>query len=55
MESPNDAYVQSALAKARQERYLQCIHICKQLCRTADKPYFIVPPKTGAAATAASP
>ena len=25
----------------------RCIHIHKQLCRTADKPYFIAPPKTG--------
>ena len=24
----------------------RCIHINKQLCRTADKPYFIAPPKT---------
>lgn len=24
----------------------RCIHIRKQLCRTADKPYFIAPPKT---------
>lgn len=43
---PNDAYVQSALTKARQERYLQYIRIRKQLCRTADKPYFIAPLKT---------
>ena len=24
----------------------RCIHVTKQLCRTADKPYFITPPKT---------
>lgn len=24
----------------------RCIHVRKQLCRTADKPYFIAPPKT---------
>lgn len=24
----------------------RCIHIHKQLCRTADKPYFVAPPKT---------
>lgn len=24
----------------------RCIHIRKQLCRTADKPYFVAPPKT---------
>lgn len=23
-----------------------CIHVCRQLCRTADKPYFITEPKT---------
>lgn len=40
---PNDAHVRSALTKARQERYLQYIRIRKQLCRAADKPYFIAP------------
>ena len=34
------------LTKADIDFDRRCIHINKQLCRTADKPYFIAPPKT---------
>ena len=34
------------LTKADIDLDRRCIHIRKQLCRTADKPYFIAPPKT---------
>lgn len=34
------------LTKADIDFDRRCIHIKKQLCRTADKPYFIAPPKT---------
>ena len=34
------------LTKADIDFGRRCIHINKQLCRTADKPYFIAPPKT---------
>ncbi len=34
------------LTKADIDFDRRCIHIRKQLCRTADKPYFIAPPKT---------
>ena len=34
------------LTKADIDFERRCIHIYKQLCRTADKPYFIAPPKT---------
>ena len=34
------------LTKADIDFDRRCIHIHKQLCRTADKPYFVAPPKT---------
>lgn len=34
------------LTKADIDFGRRCIHIHKQLCRTADKPYFVAPPKT---------
>lgn len=34
------------LTKAAIDFDRRCIHIHKQLCRTADKPYFVAPPKT---------
>lgn len=34
------------LTKADIDFDRRCIHVKKQLCRTADKPYFIAPPKT---------
>jgi integrase len=34
------------LTKADIDLERRCIHVRKQLCRTADKPYFISPPKT---------
>ena len=34
------------LTKADIDFERRCVHIYKQLCRTADKPYFIAPPKT---------
>ena len=34
------------LTKADIDFDRRCIHINKQLCRTADKPYFVTPPKT---------
>lgn len=34
------------LTKADVDFERRCIHVRKQLCRTADKPYFVAPPKT---------
>ena len=58
---PRDAYVRTALSREQQEQYLQffmeygggdldfdrrCIHVRRQLSRTATQPYFISSPKT---------
>lgn len=34
------------LTKSDVDMALHCIHVRRQLCRTAEKPYFITPPKT---------
>ena len=41
----SDGIPQRCVCAKRIDQSPQCIR--KQLCRTADKPYFIAPPKTG--------
>ncbi len=43
---PKDAYVRNALTRADIDFERHCIHVRRQLCRTAEKPYFVTPPKT---------